>query len=499
MNRFTNFPASTSMTEFEIVEIQNDMLRQRRFIEDNEEQDVPTSSESDDDSSDDESYTMIDNQNIDLPDDDIASDLIEDEFFEDIPIKDIECTDIQIQNDEILNCTIDLQSVTDTSDSNDSNQSMYKTPPNSMSILAEKTIIQEINKIPIEINDITFLERLNYANRQWGPIGSSVRMTLQSRHLHDFFICHICCRILWPETGIIITESTKDSNTAEEIKKASGRVSPIGPPTHPRNIGAFIDHLIDNHLNKDHVTDKANDMINELKQQVDKHLFSQLQYPRYIRKSASESSVEAKWKSNQTNLTYYMANHYSFGSRTCRGHTQRLYTRGKPYINDLAQTVYCSCSAVAIMPNIINGKAFPPPLPPRQIKHNIALGLEGSFFHENKMSIFQMHRTIYCPYKIISKQVEKIPPYTTGVKTRSRTSKETSEKDKYLTTNKDQAPSFEHSTPKKNEKPSKTRQEPKEKTIKGAKNTPIKKAAASAIELLKSTDSKKKAKELSKK
>ena len=177
MNRFTNFPASTSMTEFEIVEIQNDMLRQRRFIEDNEEQDVPTSSESDDDSSDDESYTMIDNQNIDLPDDDIASDLIEDEFFEDIPIKDIEYTDIQIQNDEILNCTIDLQSVTDTSGSNDSNQSMYKTPPNSMSILTEKTIVQEINEIPIGINDITFLERLNNANRQWGPIGSSVRMT----------------------------------------------------------------------------------------------------------------------------------------------------------------------------------------------------------------------------------------------------------------------------------------------------------------------------------
>ena len=38
MNRFKNFPASTVMTEFEIVEIQNEMLRQREIEERDDEE-----------------------------------------------------------------------------------------------------------------------------------------------------------------------------------------------------------------------------------------------------------------------------------------------------------------------------------------------------------------------------------------------------------------------------------------------------------------------------
>ena len=86
----------------------------------------------------------------------------------------------------------------------------------------------------------------------------------------------------------------------------------------------------------------------------------------------SESCIEARWKSIQPHLTSYMANYYSFENRVYKGHTKQLHTRGKPYINDLDQTVYCSCNAVPIMPIIINGKEFPPPLPPRPMRHTIS-------------------------------------------------------------------------------------------------------------------------------
>ena len=75
MNRFRNFPASENMSEFEIVELQNEMLRQRRIQNESKEESKEEKSESDDDSSTEDSTTMID-----ISEDDIASDLNEDEF-----------------------------------------------------------------------------------------------------------------------------------------------------------------------------------------------------------------------------------------------------------------------------------------------------------------------------------------------------------------------------------------------------------------------------------
>ena len=498
MNRFINFPASTDMTQFEIVELQNEMLRQREIKERNDEENIDLSSDSNDESSAEDSDTMIDSQNIDLYEDDRASDLTEDGFMLDIPMDGTEFSDKQIQNDISLENAIEMQSTTNSSDSNESNQSMYKTPPNSMSILVDKTQDQKnTEQIFIELNNIKFLEELNKANEEWGPIGSTVSMGCQSKLLNDFFICHICCRISWDETGIIaIPEASEDKITAINIRKASGRISPIAPPTHPRNIGAFINHLTTSHLNKQHVTDNANEIIAKIKRQVEQGEFSEFQYPRYIRKSTSDScikSMRARWKSNQTNLTSYMANHYSFGNMVCKGHTKHLHTRGKPYMNDLDQSIYCSCEAVPIMPNLINGKKFPPPLTPKPVLHSIALGLSGTFFAKNRLSIFQMHKTIYVPCTIIMGQPIPIPPQSIGVKTRSTTNKEKIDKIQDLPKNKDQAPSFDDITPMKNEKLSKIQQEPKEKTIKSAKGTPFKKAAVSALGLLKTTDSKKKA------
>ena len=471
------------------------MIRQRETKEGKRKEETSMSSEAEDESSDEDSYTMIDRQNIDLSEDDRASDLTEDEFMMDIPTDRSEFSEQQEENDINLENVMEMQSETITSDSNDSNQSLYKTPPNSISHLVENIQTQENkDRILIELNNIEFLEDLNRFNEESGPIGSSIRMGYQSKLLNDFFICHICCKISWPETGIIAIPETSDHNiTAESIKKTAGRISPITPPTHPRNIGAFVDHLIKDHLNKQHVTEKANDNIEQIKKQIEQGGFSKLHHPHRIRKSTSESCIQAQWKSNQPHLTSDMANHYSFGNRVCKGHTKQLHTRGKPYINDLDQTVYCSCDAVPITPIMINGKEFPPPLPPRLVRHTIALGLSGTFFAKNKLSIFQMHKTIYCPYTIIARQPEPIPPYLIGVKTRSRTNTEQVKKNQDLEEDRHQAPSFPMKN--KNEKPF-TKTEPREKT-KGAKTTPLKKAAASALGLLRTTDPKKKANELS--
>ena len=99
MNRFINFPASTIMTEFEIIEIQNEMIRQRKTEEGEKEEETSISSEAEDESSDEDSYTMIDRQNIDLSEDDRASDLTEDEFMMDIPMDTSEFSEKQEEND----------------------------------------------------------------------------------------------------------------------------------------------------------------------------------------------------------------------------------------------------------------------------------------------------------------------------------------------------------------------------------------------------------------
>ena len=138
-------------------------------------------------SSAEDSYTMIYSQNIDLSEDERPSDLTEDGFMLDILMDGSEFSDKQIQNDISLENVMDMQSVTNNSDSNNNNQSLYKTPPNSMSILVDNIQAQDNKEqILIELNNIEFLEDLNKTNKEWGPIGSSIRMGYQFKLLNDF-------------------------------------------------------------------------------------------------------------------------------------------------------------------------------------------------------------------------------------------------------------------------------------------------------------------------
>ena len=80
------------------------------------------SSEAEDESSDEDSYTMIDRQSINLSENDRPSDLTEDGFMLDIPMDVSEFSKQQEEDDINLENVMEMQSVTNNSDSNNSNR-----------------------------------------------------------------------------------------------------------------------------------------------------------------------------------------------------------------------------------------------------------------------------------------------------------------------------------------------------------------------------------------
>ena len=483
MNRFSNFPASENMTQFEIVELQNEMLRQRKIQQESEKE----NSESDDDSSTEDSSTMIENLSIDLSEDDIASDITEDGFLPDTLTLESRLSEDNLNKS--LESSEDSQPFKENNDSNDSNQSTYRTPLNSFS--------QHHDVIPIQVNNIKFLEDLNKANNKKGPIGSTVRMGFQSKKLNDFFICHICCSIQFPKVGKIPILEVSNT-TKEDQYQSSGRLSiSPSPPAFPRNIAAFIQHLTNNHLDTNRITIKANNILKKLKCEVEGKLSPLFQYPTCIRKSASLSCLEAQWKSNQTNSTLEMAHNYVFSGIECKGHTQYLFTEGAPYDNDWAHSVYCSCDAETIDAkwvriNPLCEEEIPPPSPPAQVYENIIQGRPTSFFADNKTSISYMHKTIRCPYRIRFDHIKQIPDQTSGVATRAMTNKDDLDKNNHTGVKTHKASSSDNPPPPPKKSSLKTPSTTAEKTRKGSNNTPLIKAAASAVDLLKPAGPKKK-------
>ena len=158
MNQFRNFPASEFMSDFEIVELQNEMLRLKRRQEESDDIQKSESSESD---SDDDEFTFKDSstlvsQGINLSDDNIASDLEEDEFLLDIPLQDAGLLNSSSNNSIVEDGMNELEVLSGNNDSNDSNQSMYstssKTPPKQAeTIIHIANTFQQKNSIPIDL------------------------------------------------------------------------------------------------------------------------------------------------------------------------------------------------------------------------------------------------------------------------------------------------------------------------------------------------------------
>ena len=198
MNRFRNFPASEFLSDFEVVELQNEMLRQRRRQEESKENQESESSESDSDSNEStfqDSSTLV-SQEINLSDDDIASDLEEDQFLLDVNLEESGLLNSSDNNSIIQNGIDKSEILSGSNDSNDSYQSMYSTssktsPKHAESMIHITNIILQKNIIPIQFNDIQFLEDLNEANLELGPIVSAVRMSFQAKIILTNFLCAI--------------------------------------------------------------------------------------------------------------------------------------------------------------------------------------------------------------------------------------------------------------------------------------------------------------------
>ena len=112
------------------------------------------------------------------------------------------------------------------------------------------------------------------------------------------------------------------------------------------------------------------------------------------------------------------------------------FTKGKPYVNDLAHSVYCSCGAETIDAqwariSPLCDQEISPQSPPAQVHENIIQGLPNSFFADNKISISYMHETILCPYRIRFDHIKQIPPLTIGVKTRAMSYKDNLDQNKH--------------------------------------------------------------------
>ena len=413
MNRFKHFPASEMMTEFEIVEIQNEMLRQRKIQKELEQDSTSEDSESEEDSSTKESSTMIDSQNIDLSDNDMISDMTEEESPMDNHALSLQSSEDDLLNNISLESLVNSQPSKTNSDSNDSNQS-FKTPPNSISsLLDESKNSQHKDVIPIEFNNIKFLTDLNKANTKQGPVGSTVRMGFQSKQLNEFFICHLCYLTHFPSMAIHTTGIPTIGKGNKDLKPPQDRTiftSP-SPPKFPRNIGAFISHLERNHWNTSVLTIKANNLLTRIILQIQKGNSPLFRYPKCIRKSASSSCVRTRWKSNQTNLTFNMAQHYVANESECRGHTQDLFTEGRPYENDWAQSIYCTCGAKNVEesygPETMDDE-MPPISNQAHFQDHTVIGLPTSVFAYNKISILYHHKTIRCPYILDCGPIKKI-------------------------------------------------------------------------------------------
>ena len=434
---------------------------------------------------------MIDSQNIDLSDNDMISDMTEEEFSMDNHVLSLQSSEDDLLNNISLESLVNSQPSKTNSDSNDSNQS-FKTPPNSISsLLDESKNSQHKDVIPIEFNNIKFLTDLNKANTKQGPVGSTVRMGFQSKQLNEFFICHLCDLTHFPSMAIHTTGIPTIGKGNKDLKPPQDRTiftSP-SPPKFPRNIGAFISHLERNHWNTSVLTIKANNLLTRIILQIQKGNSPLFRYPKCIRKSASSSCVTTQWKSNQTDLTFNMAQYYVANESECRGHTQDLFTEGQPYENDWARSILHlwsrDCGRL-YLPETMDDE-MPPISNQAHFQDHTIIGLPSSFFAYNETSILYQHKTSRCPFRLDCGPIKKIPLMDIGVKTRQMTTQNDLVQNNYTEEKEEEK---KHKSPFSKTPPPITKNESQktpiqttEKTKKGATSTNFKKAAVSAVRL----------------
>ena len=208
--------------------------------------------------------------------------------------------------------------------------------------------------LPVRCNDITFIGNINNYNKRY--VLSSMNPSYACSRDHNYFICHTCHA--FPTQGSSREKGLTPNNDHHFV----------------RNLKAIIQHIRINHC-KDKGEDK------QLTWNTERYVLSKtrelgnptmplLQMMTSIPKSTSTSCLNTTWKSNQTDITKNLINSYYISPnptrsnpylRRCKGHTTLIHTKGIAYTLDLADSIYCSCNAVQIV-NIeakINPKTYP--------------------------------------------------------------------------------------------------------------------------------------------
>ena len=314
-------------------------------------------------------------------------------------------------------------SATDTDTTNDESYGSAQSTnsPDPSSTDTESIQIDEADQqLPLRYNDINFIYKLNQKNgsRKGNKrvIISSIRPSFSCSSHHDFFICHVCYRFPKP---------------VEKWKTLTNE--------HPfvRNIGSIFKHLLINHCGMEELQVNASArfyILSQLKELTTKPETSFLQTTTSIPKAISTSCLNVPWKSNQTELTKEIANTYYFGKR-CSGHSKLVEPeghgymyKGEKYMFDLSNTVYCSCHAKTMTFarfKITSRKTAPIPQYYHRDGSKIEEDAVRTFFTSEKGSIHHTHPLLLCRYKYdmkIGNGIPKIRTYPTGTTTtRSQT------------------------------------------------------------------------------
>ena len=187
------------------------------------------------------------------------------------------------------------------------------------------------------------------------------------------------------------------------------------------NLRGIIDHLTNFHSFTHE--DKSRDMILAVAHYIDmvnkdievgtSIMFSSSMFEvKSIPKASSTSCLKIPWISNQTELTTELAHTYNFKKNNhttcCNGHPKLKLnaTHDMAYILDLADTVYCSCSAITVKFGTIDFQEMP--AAKIILDHTLNILQEDTFFNLEKKSNCQSHATMLCNYKFI----QSIPKFS---------------------------------------------------------------------------------------
>ena len=420
MTHWSNFPATSSMTEFEVVVVQNERARWERTHKERDKAIMPYDSQDIDDE------TMVLNilskhgtEPVPIPITPIhptPTPPMEQTFHPQSEMESSSTT--STSDDHIVEDDMRLDNITTKEDlmTDSGSSGSYKSVPSSNSSPKLAIILQELHKIqrnkkkslPFRDNTTKFMEdvnKMNVNNTKRTILISAIRPRFQCQIHNEFFVCHVCHTK--PRQIKMLDKLWKLA-----LEKGNDKLGNELPFAY--SLRGIIDHLTNFHSfthedkSRDMILAVANyiDMVNKDIEEDSSTMFSSSMFKvKSIPKAASTSCLKIRWKSNQTELTTELAHTYNFEknnhTKFCNGHPKLKLNASHSiaYVLDLADTVYCSCSAITVKFGTIDFQEMP--AAKIILDHTLNILQEDTFFNREKKSNCQSHATILCNYKFI--------------------------------------------------------------------------------------------------